>query len=188
MSCPSTTPESAMARMTFSYCLLASSRCSLSVPSSFVVPMNSPSPRTNSGMASNSSDALSTASMVALSDAKTWTGNAFHRQVVMYETKGRLSTTACVNRQLSPQHRSWRENSVPYEPDGRPVPLFGRRCSPSWRWRRALAPWEHRATPPSSSFRHHRPMRRSPDGSRWLSRAPCRSRRWPRRFSYAGHH
>ena len=41
-------------------------------------------------------------------------------------------------------------------------------------WRCGLAPWKRRATPPSLSFRHHRPMRRSPDGSRWLSRAPCR--------------
>jgi hypothetical protein len=88
--------------------------------------------------------------------------------------QGRLSTTASVNRQLSPQHRSWRENSVPYEPDGRPLPLFGRLRILSWRWRRGFAQWEHRATPPSLSFRHHRPMRRSPDGSRWLSRAPFR--------------
>jgi hypothetical protein len=46
-------------------------------PVFLVVPMNSPSPRTYSGMTSNSTDAFPTASTVALSEAKTWTRKRF---------------------------------------------------------------------------------------------------------------
>ena len=110
---------------TFSYCFLASSRCSLICP-----------------IFLRGADKLAVATYILGDDIefrrcfvdrvngprcpmrRRGHENAFHRQVAMYETKGRLSTTARVNRQRSPQHRSWRENSVSYEPDGRPVPFW----------------------------------------------------------------
>lgn len=118
------------------------------VPSSFLVPMNSPSPLTNSGMTSNPTDAFATALMVALSEAKTWTGSVLHQPVAMYETK-----SARADRRLFLRHRSWPSHSVPYVTDGKSAPPSDRRCSPSSHWRRALAPWTRRAKSPSSSFR-----------------------------------